>query len=243
MPVPVPSVVWDKVMLTERRQGVGGSVCLGLRSCMELWNWMFWFGVDVCFSDRFTLRLFTKWFLLEMERAQRNSMDVWGRLEWWGVMHVVRKVVDLGPRLPADLSVRNPYYLFYRMLIMFRGKWCQDDMFSLDVHESSSINSGSSLVDGLIHQPPPTLRDVCTLGMGEVCTIVPTNCWGCKVSTAVLGLLDATRSTDGWFAITDTASRTQRNECVWDFFLPQTPKRLIPKYKNWKCVNTAFRDI
>ena len=29
LPVPVPSVVWDKVMLTERRQGVGGCVGFG----------------------------------------------------------------------------------------------------------------------------------------------------------------------------------------------------------------------
>ena len=49
----------------------------------------------------------------------------------------------------------------------------------------------------------------------------------CKVSTALPSLLAATRSTDGWFAITDTASRTQRNERVLSFL-----RGLIPKEKN-----------
>lgn len=60
----------------------------------------------------------------------------------------------------------------------------------------------------------------------------------CKESTALLSLLAATRSTDGWFAITDTASRTQRNERVLSFL-----RGLIPKEKKWKHVNTAFREI
>lgn len=63
----------------------------------------------------------------------------------------------------------------------------------------------------------------------------------CQVSTALLGLLGATRSTDGWFAITDTASRTQRNERVLKFF--RAPKPEMSHRQKGKHVTTAFRNI
>lgn len=94
-----------------------------------------------------------------------------------GVMNVVRKVVDLGPRLPADLSVRNPitYFTVCRLCLG------ENDVNTICFHWMFMNHPPSTLgpvlwIFGLIHQPPPTLRDVCTLGMGEVCTIVPTNC-------------------------------------------------------------------
>ena len=117
----------------------------------------------------------------------------------------------------------------------------ENDTFSLDVHESFSFSINSDW-----DQPPLTLalsNSYCGMFVPlEGVKFAPlsgrTVEGVCKESTALLSLLAATRSTDGWFAITDTASRTQRNERVLSFL-----RGLIPKEKKWKHVNTAFREI
>lgn len=115
--------------------------------------------------------------------------------------------------------------------------YLENDAFSLDVHESSSsinsdwVHSNRFWPELSINLPSPLQFPTSIAGClyplegvkfaplsGQTVEGV------CQVSTALLGLLGATRSTDGWFAITDTASRTQRNERVLNFFRAPKPE-------------------